>query len=320
MEAWNRLIQTVRDQYGVGTVTDALDAGVSRATWYRRTAAEGWAEPYPRVRVAPWVRPSPLTDLSALVRGCGAGSAATGMTAAWLHGLVPPPARLEVAVPADRRVPRAAVGAGRRVRWLRETDVVLVQNLPTLAVEPLLLSLHRAPQATVRGLTIDLLHRQHTTLERIGQRLEVASGLDGLPWLRAMVEDLAGRRPESIFHDVVLTDLQRRGYAPSPRPIRVPTSDGIGVTPDIPILPFQVGIETDGDRFHSDRPQRRRDRRRTARYSSTSWALVPVDWHDWHERREQVLRAIDAAILKQLRRGIGTVADLPPHLRGRGVV
>jgi hypothetical protein len=102
--SWNAFIRDCRDRYGVATLEHARRWGIAAATFYRRTDREGWRQPFPGVRTAPWVTPSPYTDLSALLHAAGGHAAATGSTAAWLHGLRAVPTRLEVAIPHGLRV------------------------------------------------------------------------------------------------------------------------------------------------------------------------------------------------------------------------
>jgi hypothetical protein len=51
--------------------------------------------------------------------------------------------------------------------------------------------------------------------------------------------------------------------------------------------------------------------------AGTPWVVVPVDWRDWHERREWLLQTVDAALLRQFHAGHGAISDLPPHLVDR---
>jgi hypothetical protein len=313
--AWNAFVRDCRDRYGVATAAHARKQGVAESTFYRRTRREAWLEPYPGVRTAPWVEPSPYTDLSALLHAAGDGAAATGATAAWLHGLHDVPRRLEIALPHGRRVPVGAERRVRRHRWLRDDDLVVVQKLAVLRIPAMTLTLANRPPTELRAVVIDALHRDLIDLPAIGARLGAVGPIPGRRLLAQILHELADREVESIFHDIVLDELARRGYRPGRTPVYVATPDGQGVHPDIPLSDWLIAIEVEGDRFHRTRTQRAADRRKASQYAGTDWLTLEIDWWEWMGNRNHFLEALDAAILAQVRRGVAAAATLPPHLR-----
>lgn len=315
MNAWNDLVELVARNSGVGTPALARQAGVSESTWHRRTRAEGWKMPYRGVRVAPWAPGGPRTRVTAFLGACGPGAAASGRTAAWLQELGPPPTRFDAVVPYRRAHPRVPRHRVRRTRWLEPEDVVEVGGVPCLTVEATVLSRSLDPDMAVRGYVIDALHQGRTTLDQLTSRFAAAGPIAGRGNLAALLAELSDRSPESVFHDLVLTAMLDRGYPAARAPERVATPDGRGVMVDIALMPFKVAVEPAGDRYHRDRSARRNDRRRSSQLAGTPWAVVTIDWQDWHEREGWVWATIDAAILEQHRRGLGSRADLPPHLR-----
>jgi hypothetical protein len=317
VETWNELVARAAARNGVTTPADARAAGVPESTWRRRTQAEGWARPFRGVRVAPWASRDPRVELASVLAACPPGAAASGRTAAWLQGLDEPRVAFDVVVPEPRRAPDLGRHRARRSRWLEDTDVRLVDGIACLTVPATLVSRAGEPLHRLRAYVVDAVHRGQAELDDIAARVGEVPSLPGRAALVAMLGDLAGRAPESTFHDLVLTDLLARGYAVERAPRPVPTPDGRGVLCDVALPDFLVAIEPEGDRWHRTRRQRRSDRRRAGQYAATDWAVVPIDWQDWHERRAWVLETIDAAILAQLRRGHGGRELLPPHLRGR---
>ena len=312
--SWNDFVLDCRDRYGVATVEHARRRGIAPATYYRRTNRERWLQPYPGIRTAPWVQPSPYTALSALLHAGGERAAATGATAAWLHGLRPVPSRLEVAIPHGQRVPLGAERQVHRHRWLRDDDRMTAQRLTVLRIPAMTLTMADRPAVELRALVIDALHGERVNLVAIGSRLAAVGPIPGRRQLARMLHELADRKVESIFHDLVLDDLTRRGYRPGRAPVRVQTPDGRGVHPDIPLHDWLVAIEVQGDRFHRTRAQRAADRRKASQYAATDWLVLELDWWEWMGNREHFLEALDAAILAQVRRGVADEATLPPHL------
>lgn len=314
---WNTFVQGCRTRYGVGTVGHAVAAGVPAATFYRRTSSEGWTSPYAGVRVAPWARPSRLTELSALLHAAGDGALACGETAAWLYQLSPEPRKLQVCLPHGRRVPRGAEGLVRRCRWLADSDLAMLRNLPALAPAAMFITLAASDSLTLRGHLIDALHRNQIRLQELTNRLAAVGPVPGRRSLARMVFELADREVESLFHDLVLDELTARGYRPLRTPLHIDTPDGRGVLADIPLPDWRVAVETQGDRFHSSRTQRTADRRRTSQYAGTDWLPLDLDWWEWIGNRAHFFEALDAAILRQFERGMGSAALLPAHLRQR---
>lgn len=315
MDSWNALVDRAIARRGVVLPADVRASGVPDSTWRARRDAEGWDRPYRSVAVAPWAVGDPMTALAAALAGAGPGAAASGRTAAWLLGLDTQRVQFEVVIPARRRAPDLGRHIVVRSRWLEEADVHEVDGLACLRVPAVVLSRHGEPVARLRGFVVDAAHRGLATPAETRDRVLRVSSLPGRARLLEMLDELEGRASESVFHDVVLTDLQQRGYPVASQPYRVDTPDGRGVLCDIAVVPFRVAIEPDGDRWHRTRTQRRNDRRRMAQYAGTTWVPVPIDWEDWHGRRDWVLASIDAAILRQRQRGLGRADQLPPHLR-----
>lgn len=160
-----------------------------------------------------------------------------------------------------------------------------------------------ATDRDLRALLIDGLHRGVVTVDEIVRYLEGVGPVPGKVRLRRLCEDLAGRQVESIFNDEVGAELARLGYPPDRSVRRISTPDGVGLRIDVALPTWQIAVEPVGDTFHRTREARRQDRRRHAAYAGTDWVQVPGDWRDWHLDRAHVLRSIDAAIVRQRRRG-----------------
>ncbi len=203
----------------------------------------------------------------------------------------------------------------RRCRWLAPGDVVLLRGVPVLDPVATSLSLAATAPDQVRGFLVDARFAGQLDLVAVRARVANLPSLRGRHLLTDALDALDGRQPESVFHDRVLSELQRRGYHPATAPVVLDTPHGRPVHPDIALPDWQVSLELDGDRYHRDRDARRRERDRLSSYASSDWAVVIVDHRTWTQYRERVFADVDGAIAAQLRRGIGLGVPLPPHLR-----
>jgi hypothetical protein len=335
MESWAMHMRECRRNHGVSTLRQAVACGVHPSTWRRRTSAEGWVAPYRGVRIAPWAPDGIAPALAACV-AAHPDSAVAGAAARWWRGVADEPqtSDLEVVVPHERRGRGAAASAAlahaapavpeqrrllqccarirvRRCRWLLSTDVEVVRGLRLVSPEVEAIRLAGSSRGLLRAYLVDAGHAGWLDLDAVEERVLAVGPVPGRHVLLEELADLRGRGPESPFHDEVLTELLQRGYAPERRPVRIVTPLGQDLLPDIALRRWQVAIELDGDRYHRDRQQRRRDRDRLAAYASTSWRPVVVDWVTWQTRRPEILAAIDAAIASQQGLGIGTTHRPP---------
>lgn len=191
----------------------------------------------------------------------------------------------------------------------------MVDEVPTVAPSALPLTLQVTTVDQLQALVIDLVHRRHADASEMLATVERAGPDVGRSTLRSVIADIADRRVESVFQADVVEVLDRLGYAPTRSTRRIATPDGRSVVGDIALEAWRVLIEPEGDRYHRTREQRRLDRRRLAALAATDWAVVPVDWRDWHLERNDVLDAIDLAIARQRRAGIGTHTPVPDRSR-----
>jgi hypothetical protein len=319
VDAWPEFVSAVLDRHGVADVALAEAHGIGRNRFFRRTAEEGWEHPAAGVRVHPHASRSVQRSLLVVCSSSRDLAAASREAAAWLHGLRQhPPDRASVVCRHTARCRSHAGVVVHRARWLSVTDVVEVQGVPTLDVPALLLTSNGATAGERRARLIDALHRGLTTTDAVLDRIARIGPVTGKGGLRQQCLDLACLLVESTFQDVVADELVRLGYPASRSAAHIDTADGRGVTVDVPLLPWQVAVEPEGDTFHRTREQRRLDRRRAAAFASTDWARVPVDRRDWLLDRDHVLDAIDDAIAAQRRRGLG--ADAAPPRRPRRAV
>jgi hypothetical protein len=147
--------RAVDARHGVGDVTLARTHGVSANSFYRRTAREGWLTPLPGVRVVPDAKRSVQRDLVTVCAGTRHLAAASGLTAAWLHGLRQrPPSRSQFVVAHGTDLPCLRGTTGRLARWLRASDITDLEGVPTLTGTAMLLSVANLAARPLRALGI----------------------------------------------------------------------------------------------------------------------------------------------------------------------
>lgn len=120
-------------QDGIITRSQAFAAGMSRSAISRRVTAQEWAREAPCIYRRSDRRMTPPAELRVAVYSAGDDAVAFGPSAAWWHGLSPPPEQTWVNIPV-----RCALGfrPQRRVRRrdLRSDDVVSINGLQVTAL------------------------------------------------------------------------------------------------------------------------------------------------------------------------------------------
>jgi very-short-patch-repair endonuclease len=182
----------------------------------------------------------------------------------------------EVSVPR-RDAPHLVGVRVRAVPRLAPSDLTRIGLIPVTHPARILLDLARDAPELTEGALNDALLRGVVSIARLEELVARAGGRGqgGTPHLRALVSLFRdGRRPtESPLEDDLLAVLRRYGL-PEPVPqyeIRLP---GDRVRLDFAYPEEQVGIEADGDRYHSSPRDRARGRRRDARLAVIGWEVL----------------------------------------------
>jgi Transcriptional regulator, AbiEi antitoxin len=189
---FRRLADTATGQHAAITASQIGDAGIS-ASGLRRRVQSGVLE---RIGVhtyrSPFVAPSALGDLGALVLDCGTGTFVSGPTAAALHGfdgfrLRPP---YHVTVLRGRNVQRAHHHIHTTTQ-LPLIDRSTVHELPAMSATRTLIDLARFVAPVTLTTALDSALRDGLTAEEPLHRRIVAlrsSGRYGIPKLLAVIE------------------------------------------------------------------------------------------------------------------------------------
>jgi hypothetical protein len=311
-DPWLAFDHAVRERHGVADTALAATHGITRQRFFDRTRREGWEVARSGIRLHPHSTPSVQRQLTVVLAATAGLGAASGETAAWLHGLRNyPPDRPSILISHGVRAKPHDGVIVRRGRWLTDGEVTEVQGVPTLTVPATLLSCATSSVDAQRARLIDVLHRRLATPADVLALLDRCERARGAATLRALVEELGPLAVESIFQDEVVRTLRALGFPAERSTRRIDTPDGVGLTVDIALLAWLVALEPEGDAFHRTREQRRKDRRRAAAYAGTDWVVIPIDWRDWFLDRQHVIDSILAAIAAQQRRGIGRDVPAP---------
>jgi very-short-patch-repair endonuclease len=278
----------LRDHDGVITLAQARTAGLSKHAVNRRVKAGNWLRCAPGVY---FVDDRPFTD-SARVRAAvwsyGHRAVATGLAAAWWHGLARfAPDIVEVTVPRDSNG-RCRAGSRLRRRDLAHTDVVERNGLRVTAF-PLTVVEAAARRGGGAKLMDSALQRQ-VELTQLWQAHLRNKGRYGAPAARRQLQAASdGARSEAERLLVkLLRDAGITGWKAN-----YPVG---GYRVDVGFPKQRVAIETDGWAFHSSHEDFQNDRERQNKIALLGWQVVRFTWLDLTEYPQRVLTLIRRAI------------------------
>jgi very-short-patch-repair endonuclease len=223
----------------------------------------------------------PQVKLAALARRLPAGSAFSGWTAAWLHGL---DARLrdpiEVTVPEPIGSSRRA-GASIRRSALAAAEIVLRSGLPTTSALRTVVDLGSRDPLCEGVVAADLaLHATLVTVTQLREYVAEHRGGKGMGQLRRVI-DLAEPKAESAMETRLRMILLLAGL---PRPeVQVPLHDDEGRflgRPDLLYRAERLAIEYDGE---NHRHRLVDDNRRQNRLLSAGLMMLRFTFADVYE-------------------------------------
>ncbi len=271
------LHRLAQEQFGVLTLAQARSGGLTERRVAGRVAAGQWIRLHHGIYLTEPGRTQWHTRAVAGLLACGSGAALVGGSAAYLWGLAPTPASVEVAVPLTRRVePKEGVTL-RRSAWLAERthelawpwrttvehtvlDVADSKDLDGAIAIAALATQRRL--TTVRALTTALERRaRHRWRRELGEALAVVAG-----------------GAESILEVRYVRDVERahglpRGIA------QVSSATGMPWRHDIGYPDFRVLVELDGRLGHEGR-NRLADTRRDRGNAAAGWLTLRAGWLD----------------------------------------
>lgn len=202
-------------------------------------------------------------------------------TAAWLHGvdvlgfgeleILPP---LETAVLTRRRANRVR-GVRGRSRDLAPADVMLTFGVPVTTPVRTALDLACNVRRADAMSALDAFAREHgVTKEALVANLPRFKGRRGVVQARQLV-GLIDARAESARESQLRLAI-RDGGLPDPVAQYVVVINGYEFRLDFAYPAHRIGIEYDGEDFHSSEEQHARDRRRRQLLSDAGWTVIVV--------------------------------------------
>ncbi|MGV0799677.1 hypothetical protein A5633_18750 [Mycolicibacterium elephantis] len=278
----------LRRHDGVITLAQARSAGLTHKVVQRRVASGRWRRCTPGVY---FVEDRLFTDaarIRAAVWGYGPQAAASGLTAAWWHGLSRfAPDLVEVTVPRNSHG-RRHDGSRVRRRDLEPSDVVERDGLRLTALD--LTVLEAAVQRGGGARLMDSALQRHVDLGQLWRAQLRNKGRYGSPRARRLLYAASdGARSEAerlllkLLRDARITGW-KANYPFGPYQI------------DVAFPALKIAIEVDGWAFHSDEEAFQRDRTRQNHLILNSWHVLRFTWLDLVEYPQRVVAAIRSAI------------------------
>jgi very-short-patch-repair endonuclease len=282
------LNEHLRKHDGVLTLAQARRFGLDKDAVYRRVRDGRWRRCSPGVF---FVDDRPFSDaarIRAAVWSYGRHGTASGLAAAWWHGLTRfAPDIVEVTVPRDSNG-RIHHGTRVRRRDLQSADVVQHRGLRVTAL-PL-----TVVEAAVRHgggpAVMDSALQRRVGLPALWRAHLRNKGRYGSPAARRLMQAASdGARSEA---ERLLVKLLRQARVTGWR-TNYPVG---GYQVDVAFPTQRVAIEVDGWAFHSDQDDFQHDRERQNRIALLGWQVMRFTWLDLTEHPQRVIAVIRSAI------------------------
>ena len=278
----------LRRHDGVITLAQAEQCGLSRHAVDRRVRSGQWRRCAPGVFFAD---DRPFTDAArvrAAVWGYGLEAVASGLAAAWWHGLTKfAPEVVEVTVPRSSHHPHRD-GVRMRRRDLARSDVV---ERNALRVTEFALTVVEAAVRFRGGAALmDSALQRHVELRDLWHAHLRNKGRHGSPAARRLLQAAAdGARSEA---ERLLVKLLRQAGITGWK-TNYPVG---GYKVDVGFPKQKVAIEVDGWAFHSDPDAFVGDRNRQNKIALLGWKVLRFTWLDLTEYPQRVIAEIEHAI------------------------
>jgi very-short-patch-repair endonuclease len=283
----------LRRHDGVITLAQARRAGLSLKAVQRRIAAGHWIR---CSRGVYFVNDRPFTDaarIRAAVWGYGERAAASGLTAAWWHGLTKfAPDVVEVTAPRNSHG-RSRQGCLLRRRDLGPSDVVVHCGIRVTALA--LTVIEAAVKERGGAKLMDSALQRRLGLRELWRAHLRNKGRYGSPQARRLLQAASdGARSEAerllvkLLREAGITRW-RMNYPIGPYKV------------DVAFPASKIVIEVDGWAFHSDQEVFQNDRKRQNYLALMGWQVLRFTWLDLVEYPERVIAEVRAAISARLR-------------------
>jgi very-short-patch-repair endonuclease len=282
------LAELLRRQDGVLTLAQAKRAGLSQDAINRRVRSGLWRRCERGVYFAD---DRPFTDAARVRVGVwsyGCDAAASGLAAAWWHGVTKyAPDIVEVTLARNARLQKRA-GTRLRRRDLTRTDIVERNGLRVTALP--LTVIEAAVRRGGGAKLMDTALQRHVELRQLWDVHLRNKGRHGSPAARSLLQAASdGARSEA---ERLLVKLLREAGITGWK-TNYPVG---GYKVDVGIPKQKVAIEVDGWAFHSDGEVFHSDRKRQNAISLLGWKVLRFTWLDLTEYPQRVIAEIKHAI------------------------
>jgi very-short-patch-repair endonuclease len=289
-------------QHGLIAKTQAHDAGMSTAGWYRRIEIGSLIQVHPGVARVPSAPVTFRQRATAAALAIGRDARASHVTAArlWCDGDAP------AGLLEDDDIHVIA----RRAQRLRSLDRVVVHRptdrgdlrrpteLDVPATGPLRTALDLGAVVgpeLLRETVETLLVRGLVSIPALDRALRrhARPGRTGCGPLRAFLDERAlGDKPADSVVEARLSDVLQRHALPVPTLHHVVRHGRFTAELDHAYLDLRIDIEVDGFRWHGDRLAFERDRARDAQLAALGWVVLRFTWLQIVRRPDLVARRV----------------------------
>lgn len=267
--------------------------------------APGFRKLYRGVHVPPDANVDPVWRMRGALKRAGGGAVIAGISAAILHGI----AWYEDDFVVE--VCRNAKGQGRNrgginvVRSeLEPDDVTVIEGLPVLSAVRTAYDLgRRRPEWRALGHLDDLLGAAGVESRVLWHYVTAHPDTRGVRQIRDLIQyvDTKSESPPESWLRLCLI----RGGLPKPES-QIALHDTSGqecARLDLGYRRYQIGVEFDGEEFHSNAEQRAHDNSRDAKARRLGWEIVRVRRHDLREDADEIVRRVEKLLWERGYRG-----------------
>ncbi|MGH9040233.1 MAG: DUF559 domain-containing protein [Acidimicrobiia bacterium] len=197
-------------------------------------------------------------------------------------------------------VPKLRGALVRSARGLTLSDVSTIGIIPVTVPARTLLDMAGAAPHVLEGALNDALLRRITSLVAL-ERLLARPGMSRRPGAGALAALVArfrdGRLPtQSELEDDLLALLRRFSLPEPAQQHEVPRPGRPSFWLDLAYPELMVGVEADGDRYHSSPTERARGRRRDASLAVLGWTVLHFGREEITRTPAEVAAQVDAVL------------------------
>jgi very-short-patch-repair endonuclease len=282
------LNELLRRHDGVVTLAQARSVGLDKHAVHRRIRAGLWLQCGPGVYFA-YDRPfDDAARIRAAVWSYGDLAAASGLAAAWWHGVTKfAPDTVEVTVPRNSHG-RCHDGSRVRRRNLKSADIVERRGLQVTAIE--LTVLEAAVRRDGGARVMDSALQRHVELPPLWVAHLRNKGRYGSPAARRLLQAADGGA-RSAAERLLIQLLRQTGITGWRANYPV-----AGYLVDVAFAGPRIACEVDGLAYHSDAHDFQNDRVRQNAIAMAGWQVLRFTWLDLTEYPERVIATIRHAI------------------------